>query len=159
MGCSVVVDKVYYRYPKETDNTLHGVSLTVQTGDFYGLLGPNGAGKTTLISALVGILSPESGTIRYQSADGQFVPTSFLQQIGFVPQEYAFYPELTMRQNLAYFGALYNVSDHLLHIRIQELAEVLGLTNVLDKKVHGFSGGMKRRLNIAIGILHGVVVV
>jgi ABC-2 type transport system ATP-binding protein len=145
---------VSQKYKSSQENTLTNISLTIHRSDVFGLLGPNGAGKTTLISILCGILPPTSGEIRFY-LNGKLISESERRSvIGFVPQEYAFYQELTPRQNLDYFGALYNISKGELEQRREELLEVLGLIKAADKKVGTFSGGMKRRVNLAIGILH-----
>ncbi len=145
---------VCYRYPNEVEDTLQNINLRIEPGDIFGLLGPNGAGKTTLISLLVGLIVPMEGIIAY-SRDSQVLTTAAMRSsIGYVPQEYAFYPELTPRQNFAYFGAMYNLSASDIAQRSEELMEVLGLAQVQDKRMSTFSGGMKRRVNLAIGILH-----
>jgi ABC-2 type transport system ATP-binding protein len=150
----IQVQNVSKRYKTATEDSLTSVSLDILQSDVFGLLGPNGAGKTTLISILCGIIPPSSGQARYYF-DG--APVSASEQkscIGFVPQEYAFYQELTPRQNLDYFGAMYNLSKETLTQRREHLLQVLGLQSAADKKVGTFSGGMKRRLNLAIGIIH-----
>lgn len=154
MSVGIAIDQVSYRYQNEVEQTLKSVQLSVLPGDIFGLLGPNGAGKTTLMSIMVGILKPGSGSVSYY--DGKRVPgrQEIREMIGYVPQDYAFYPELTPLQNLAYFGAMYNMSSSRIRKRSTELLDVLGLSNVAGKKVSEFSGGMKRRVNLAIGILH-----
>ncbi len=154
MSVGIAIDQVSYRYQNEVEQTLKSVQLSVLPGDIFGLLGPNGAGKTTLMSIMVGILKPGSGSVNYY--DGKRVPgrQEIREMIGYVPQDYAFYPELTPLQNLAYFGAMYNMSASRIRKRSTELLDVLGLSNVAGKKVSEFSGGMKRRVNLAIGILH-----
>ncbi len=155
MSLGIAIDQVSYRYQNEVDQALKSVQLSVLPGDIFGLLGPNGAGKTTLMSIMVGILKPDGGSVSYY--DGKRLPgrKEIREMIGYVPQDYAFYPELTPLQNLAYFGAMYNMSASRIRKRSGELLDVLGLSNVAGKKVSAFSGGMKRRVNLAIGILHG----
>jgi len=142
------------KYKSSQENTLTNISLTINYADVFGLLGPNGAGKTTLISILCGIFPPSSGEVRF-FLEGRLLTASERKSVlGFVPQEYAFYEELTPRQNLDYFGAMYNLPKKQLEFRREELLETLGLTKSADKKVSAFSGGMKRRVNLAIGIIH-----
>jgi ABC-2 type transport system ATP-binding protein len=150
----IEIQHVSQKYKSASENTLTDINLDIYNTDVFGLLGPNGAGKTTLISILCGIIAPTSGSIRFYN---QGVPISDQERksvIGFVPQEYAFYQELTPRQNLDYFGAMYNIAKAELINRREELLEVLGLSKAADKPVGTFSGGMKRRVNLAIGIIH-----
>ncbi|QRR03974.1 ABC transporter ATP-binding protein [Dyadobacter sandarakinus] len=150
----IAIEDVSKRYASAQENSLSDISLNISKSDVYGLLGPNGAGKTSLISILCGIIPPTSGEVTYY-LDGQAVSNRARKQlIGFVPQEYAFYQELTPRQNLDYFGALYNMPSGKLRERREHLLEVLGLGKAADRKVGTFSGGMKRRVNLAIGIIH-----
>lgn len=148
------IDQVTKKYNNSSENSLTNVSLKIHQSDVFGLLGPNGAGKTTLISILCGIISQTSGQVRYYNPYGEISESERRTIIGFVPQEFAFYEELTARQNLDYFGAMYNLSKEKLTGRREELLEVLGLAKSADKKVATFSGGMKRRINLAIGIIH-----
>jgi len=148
------IDHTSYKYKSASENSLSDVSLTINQSDVFGLLGPNGAGKTTLISILCGIMAPSSGRVNYYNNRAEISDVNRRNFIGFVPQEYAFYQELTPRQNLDYFGAMYNLPKTKLVSRREELLEVLGLSKVADKKVETFSGGMKRRVNLAIGIIH-----
>jgi ABC-2 type transport system ATP-binding protein len=150
----IEIQNIYKRYKSSQEDSLTNVSLDIQTGDVFGLLGPNGAGKTTLISILCGIIPPSSGQILFFIDGSEVTETERKNRVGFVPQEYAFYQELTARQNLDYFGAMYNLSKNDLERRREHLLEVLGLTKAADKKVGTFSGGMKRRINLAIGIIH-----
>lgn len=145
---------VYKRYKSAQEDSLSGVSLDIMQSDVFGLLGPNGAGKTTLISILCGIIPVSSGDVQFYWNGRPLSDAERKSRIGFVPQEYAFYQELTPRQNLDYFGAMYNLSKGKLEERREHLLEVLGLEKAADKKVGTFSGGMKRRVNLAIGIIH-----
>lgn len=150
----IEIDHISQKYKSASENSLSQVSLTINESDVFGLLGPNGAGKTTLISILCGIIPPSSGTVNYYYKGVGISGRNISNLIGFVPQEYAFYQELTPRQNLDYFGAMYNLPKAKLISRREELLEVLGLSKTADKKVETFSGGMKRRVNLAIGIIH-----
>ncbi len=131
------------------------VSLTIAPGETYGLLGPNGAGKTTSISMIAGLLKPDAGTIE---VDGQaMTPTATAAKgaVGLVPQDLAIYPDLSARENLRFFGRLYGLAKAELDRRVDEVLRVIGLTDRADDRAGEFSGGMKRRLNIGIGMLHG----
>ena len=151
---SIAIRNVSKKYKSAPENSLSDVSLNIGNADIFGLLGPNGAGKTTLISILCGIIPPSSGQVHFYSNGNVISEQERKSHIGFVPQEYAFYQELTPRQNLDYFGAMYNLSKSELESRREHLLEILGLTKFGDKKVGSFSGGMKRRVNLAIGIIH-----
>lgn len=150
----IQIRDVYKRYKSAQEDSLSGVSLDIPQSDIFGLLGPNGAGKTTLISILCGIIPVSSGSVQFYRDGIPYSDAEKKSRIGFVPQEYAFYQELTARQNLDYFGAMYNLPKSRLIERREHLLEVLGLEKAGDKKVGAFSGGMKRRVNLAIGIIH-----
>lgn len=147
------VSKVYKSYGKSTVPSLDGVDFTVEKGEIVGIFGPNGAGKTTLISILCSILDPTLGSVVYY-LDGEKSPREIRSNLGFVPQDFSFFPELTAKQNLSYFGNLYNLKKEILAQRIDELLQKVGLFHVKNQKVSTFSGGMKRRLNLIISLLH-----
>ncbi len=133
---------------------VNGVSFSVNAGETYGLLGPNGAGKTTTISMIAGLLEPTSGTVLVMGE--QMTPTSFAakRSIGLVPQELAIYPDLTGRENLRFFGGLYDLRGAALASRVDEVLAMVALSDRADDRASEYSGGMKRRLNIAVGLLH-----
>ncbi len=136
---------------------LAGASFTVHRGELLGLLGPNGAGKTTMIRAIAGRVALDEGTISvFGRTLGQRDPRP---DIGVVPQELAVYPLLTARENLEVFGALYGVAGTALRERVDWALEWSDLKDRAREPVKRFSGGMKRRLNIAIGLLHSPQVV
>ncbi len=129
------------------------VSFDVASGEIYGLLGPNGAGKTTTIRMVCGLLAPGGGTITIGGRDaaGELAVKSL---VGYVPQDVALYPDLTARENLSFLGRLYKLSGGLLKERVDEALSLTELSERSDERVDTFSGGMKRRLNIAAGLLH-----
>ena len=131
-----------------------GVGFHVESGETYGLLGPNGAGKTTTISMIAGLLAPDAGKVVVAGEEISVRSTRGRNRIGFVPQDLAIYPDLTCRENLVFFGRLYGLGGDLLKSRVDEVLEVMGLTDRADDLTKEFSGGMKRRLNIGIGLLH-----
>ena len=110
MGIGIDIQHIIKRYPSATRNSLEGVSLTINPGSKFGILGPNGAGKTTLISIICGIIEKTEGNIFYHSDKGEIEYKEFRKKLGFVPQDYALFQELTPKQNLEYFGALYNLN-------------------------------------------------
>jgi ABC-2 type transport system ATP-binding protein len=128
-------------------------SLELKKGEVLGLLGPNGAGKTTLISILSGTLRDFSGSVTFQGGD-LFADRSLKNRLGIVPQEMAFYEELNAMDNLLFWGGLYDVPRAELKRRAAELLERVELSGRAKEPVKNFSGGMKRRLNTAIGLLH-----
>jgi ABC-2 type transport system ATP-binding protein len=131
-----------------------GVSFEVAEGETYGLLGPNGAGKTTTISIVAGLLRPDAGEVHVLGERLTPRSSSAKAAIGLVPQELAVYPDLTARENLRFFGRLHGLGRAELGRRTDEVLEVTGLTDRADDRADTFSGGMKRRLNIGVGLLH-----
>lgn len=120
----------------------------------YGLLGPNGAGKSTVLEILSLNLMPTGGTILWDGRDILKRPTAFRRALGYLPQNYGFYPELTARQMLDYFGRLNGLRGRQLRKRIDEVFEILGLKDVRNRKIKTFSGGTRQRLAIAQALLH-----
>jgi len=130
------------------------VNLTVKKGTRFGLLGPNGAGKTTLLSLMTGVLKIQTGTIEIFGQPLHAGNRKYRGSFGLVPQELSFYEELTPGENLDFFGAWYGLPKKETRQRANEILDLLGLTQARHKAVKEFSGGMKRRLNLAIGVLH-----
>lgn len=140
------------RYGDRT--AVDGVSFEIARGEMFGLLGPNGAGKTTTISMICGVLAAHSGRVTVCGVEiGPHAGTAKLA-LGLVPQEIALYPELTARENLRLFGRLEGMPRRLLRDRIEAVLVVVGLEGRGDDRVDSYSGGMKRRVNIAVGLLH-----
>jgi ABC-2 type transport system ATP-binding protein len=133
---------------------VNDVNLAVQEGEILGLLGPNGAGKTTIISMITGLLEPTSGHITVDGLDLQTDTNAVKAKMGLVPQELALYPTLSARDNLAFFGSIYGLGGKHLRERVDVMLEVVELTERANEAVEKYSGGMKRRVNIAAGLLH-----
>ena len=133
---------------------VHDVSFSVQPGEVVGLLGPNGAGKTTTVSMIAGLVTPTAGEVLIEGAPlaGDTDPKK--RRIGLVPQDLALYDELSALQNLRFFGALYDLTPTALESAIRSSLELVGLAERAKDRVGTFSGGMKRRLNIAASLLH-----
>ncbi len=129
------------------------VSFTAKPGEITGLLGPNGAGKTTTLSMIAGLLKPDSGRVLLRGIDVAASPREAKALLGVVPQEIALYEEISARENLEFWGALYGLSGRELGSRIEEVLVKVDLAGRKDP-VSKFSGGMKRRLNLAAGLLH-----
>jgi len=135
-------------------DAVKGVSFEIQRGEIFSLLGPNGAGKTTTISMLSCLLEPTQGQAHIEGHSILKEAEQVKQLIGVVPQEIALYPSLSARENLAFWGKMYGLRGAALKQRIAAVLDIAGLANRADAKVETYSGGMKRRINIAVGLLH-----
>lgn len=153
-NAAISIDNLGFHYRDQAVPVFTGLSLDISKGERFGLFGPNGAGKTTLMNCMTGLLNFQQGSItllgnrvlpHHKTANTLF---------GFVPQDFSFYQELSPAENLAFFGSWYGLRKHQIKQKTTELLEVLGLTGVAAKPVQKFSGGMKRRVNLAIGVMH-----
>ena len=151
---AIEIQNLAFQYPRQEGVCFKNFYLEIPAGERFGLFGPNGAGKTTLMNLMTGLLKYSEGSIRLQDHEINHHPKSINTIFGFVPQDFSFYPELTTRENLAFYGAWYGLSTKQIKIRTKELLTVLGLASVADRLVKTFSGGMKRRVNLAIGVMH-----
>ena len=133
---------------------LDNVSYEVKEGEIFGFIGPNGAGKSTLINIMTSLLVPDSGKIIINGFDIVKEPIKAKEHMGYVPQDLALMENLSAYDNLEFFGSLYGLKGKLLKERINEALGVTGLEDRKKEKVKKFSGGMKRRLNIAAAIMH-----
>lgn len=150
----LVASRLEKTYPGMSRAALAELDLRVAQGEIFGLLGPNGAGKTTAISILCGLLRPDRGNVSICDEDALRYPRRIKSLIGLVPQEIALYSTLSARENLLFFGRMYGLSGALLRQRVEEGLAAVGLTEQADRPLASFSGGMKRRTNLAAGILH-----
>ena len=141
----LAAEAIHYRYPKQVTPALEDVSLTLSRGEIVGLLGPNGSGKSTLISLLNGLRVPQAGAVHVVGDP----PAT----VAWVPQETAFYPQLTCRENLQFFVSMLPVSFEERAARVDEVVAACVLGEFLNKQARHCSGGVRRRLNIAIGLL------
>ena len=142
--------KVYGRSSKPA---LNGFEVSIREGTVFGLLGPNGAGKTTAISIMSTLFQPTGGSVFVCGIDAVRYPRRVRKLIGYVPQEVALYHNLTARENLRFFGRMYGLRGKTLEARVSAAIELVGLEESADQRVFAFSGGMKRRANLAAGIL------
>ena len=131
-----------------------GVSFDILKGEVFGLLGPNDAGKSTTLSMLTGLLEPTSGEVILDGEDFSKRSSQQRRKIGFVPQELALYPTLSAYQNLIFFGRIYGLRGKALHKRVDEVLDMVSLRDRAKEQIENYSGGMKRRINIAAGLLH-----
>ena len=141
----LTITDLSFQYPRSQSLALQGLSLSIPTGSLFGLLGPNGSGKTTLISLMAGVLKVQKGSLVHS------LPQT---RLSLVPQEYAFYPRLSLQENLDFFGAVQGLGGRELSARIVEALQTTGLESAARTRAEHCSGGMKRRLNIAIGLLN-----
>jgi ABC-2 type transport system ATP-binding protein len=133
---------------------VNGISFEVRVGELYGLLGPNGAGKTTTMSMLSGLLRPDEGRILFDGVDLAADAIRVKSRLGVVPQETALYETLTARENLRFWGGMYGLSGAVLDRAVDRVLEQVGLAARSKEAVRNFSGGMKRRLNLGLGLVH-----
>jgi len=133
---------------------VRGLDLRVTKGEIFSLLGPNGAGKSTSISMICGLLQPTAGQVSVCGIDLSRDPQAAKATLGVVPQDIALYPDLSARENLLFWGRMYGLSGKLLRQRVDETLEMIGLGDRQNGRVGSFSGGMKRRVNIGVALLH-----
>ncbi|HKC34817.1 MAG TPA: ABC transporter ATP-binding protein [Chitinophagaceae bacterium] len=143
-----------FKYPGQNSNFINNLSLEITEGERFGLFGPNGAGKTTLIHCITGLLRYQQGNIRLFGHEVKTNKRTINKLFGFVPQDFSFYQELSPLENLCFFGAWAGMNKQEIKKKSELLLEILGLSDLRNKQVQKFSGGMKRRVNLAIGVLH-----
>lgn len=146
--------RLAHRYPGASVPALDGIDLALHAGEIFGLLGPNGAGKTTAIAILSTMILPSAGSLVIDGLDPRRHRRAVRRRIGLVPQEIALYPTLTPRENLLFFGRLQGLRGSRLHRRIAAVLADVGLGQQADRPIKTFSGGMQRRVNLAVGLLH-----
>ncbi|MDR1849262.1 MAG: ABC transporter ATP-binding protein [Zoogloeaceae bacterium] len=146
------IDSLHYRYRPETPPALDGISIDIARGSIHGLLGPNGAGKTTLISLLAGLLTPQKGRIVIDGESLDVWRAVRPNAIALVPQDYAFYPMLTVAENLDFFAGVQGVPQQERQRRCAEALAFSRLETVAKQRAEELSGGLRRRLNLAIGL-------
>lgn len=154
MPAALTVHAVSKTYPGSAEPALRDVALEVGGGDIFGLLGPNGAGKTTLLSIVSGLRRADRGEVRLCGLAAATAGHAFKQALGLVPQELALYPQLTARENLVFFGQMQGLRGARLRERVAAALGAGGLEEYADRRAEYFSGGLKRRLNLAIGLVH-----
>ncbi len=145
---------LYKNYPGMKRPAVNGVDLLLPPGKIFGLLGPNGAGKTTFLSMVCGLQTPTSGTLRVMGWDSATHAHEIKRRIGLVPQDLAIYPSLSARENLVFFGRMQGLAGAKLRARVDACLDIAGLADLGARRAHTFSGGLKRRLNLVIGLIH-----
>jgi ABC-2 type transport system ATP-binding protein len=154
MNAIIEVDQLVKQYPGAAEPAVGGVSFSVGQGEVFSLLGPNGAGKTTTISMLSCLLEPTAGDARLAGHSVRQAPQEVKRAIGVVPQDIALYPTLSARHNLIFWGTMYGMGGAALKQRVEEVLDTVGLRDRAKERIEAYSGGMKRRINIAAGLLH-----
>ncbi len=154
LNYAIMARSLVKRYKNAASPALDNFNLQLQKGEFFGLLGPNGAGKTTAISILSGLFPPDHGTVLIMGKKFRRQPNTIKQISGLVPQDIALYDKLTVRENLVFFGKLYGLRGKKLQDRLARCLELAALTEHAARPVSTCSGGMKRRLNLAAGLLN-----
>ncbi|MCX6198216.1 MAG: ABC transporter ATP-binding protein [Bacteroidetes bacterium] len=152
-SAAIQISNINFQYAENSGVVFKDFNLNIDEGERFGLLGPNGAGKTTLMNLMTSVMQAKSGSIKLlgkEISEDKEVKKLF----GFVPQHHSFYLELSPAENLEFFGAWAGLNRKEIKERTKELLAVLGLSNVADKPVSKFSGGMKNRVNLAIGVIH-----
>lgn len=153
-GGILVAQNLVKTYPGARVSAVNGLTISINEGEVFGLLGPNGAGKTTAISIMNTLMRPTGGAVTICGIDAVRYPSEVKGFIGYVPQEVALYPTMSVRENLRFIGRIYGLKGKDLEARIDECIDFVGLEGGADQRVHTYSGGMKRRANLAAGILH-----
>jgi ABC-2 type transport system ATP-binding protein len=155
MSAIIDVQNLYKQYdPPEGVTAVADVSFTIKEGEIFSLLGPNGAGKTTTISMLSCLLRPSAGDALVDGRSITRQPGAVKKVIGVVPQEIALYESITARENLQFWGKMYGLRGRPLAERVTAVLQIAGLSDRADDKVETYSGGMKRRINIAVALIH-----
>ncbi len=148
------LSKFFVRTDGTRVDAVKDINLEVRQGEIFSLLGPNGAGKTTTISMISGLVEPSQGDATIGGFSITKEPIAAKKLMGFIPQEIALYPELSARQNLTFFGKMYGMGGKALQARVDEVLDFIDLRDRQRDRVDTFSGGMKRRVNIGVGLLH-----
>jgi ABC-2 type transport system ATP-binding protein len=151
---ALLIEDLVKVYPGSEQAALAGLNLSVARGSSFGLLGPNGAGKTTAISILCTLLRPTTGAVTLLGRDLLRQADAVRRLIGLVPQEIALYPSLSARENLRYFARMLRIPRARIEARVSVCLELVGLLDCADRRIADYSGGMQRRANLAVGVLH-----
>jgi ABC-2 type transport system ATP-binding protein len=150
---AIVAEGLEKRY--QDVQALDGISLRVRAGEVFGLLGPNGAGKSTTVKVLTTLTTPDQGRAEVAGYDVVRDPNAVRRSIGYVPQSSGVDRDATGRENLMLQGRVQGMSGRRLRARVQHLLDLLGIAEAADRVVRGYSGGMKRRLDVGLGLIHG----
>lgn len=151
---AIAISNLGFSYSLQAAPVFSNLNLNIKRGSSFGIFGPNGAGKTTLIHCMTGLLKYKSGSIKLMDTELKDHPKKIREYFGFVPQDFSLYMELTALENLMFFAAWSGLDKQTSKKRAIEILEILGLKDAMHKPLKNFSGGMKRRVNLAIGVVH-----
>lgn len=154
MSAAVCIRDLSFSYKGQIRKNFSHLNLEIEKGERFGIFGPNGAGKTTLMNLMTGLLDYETGSVLIFDKEIKANKKTIHRVSGFVPQDFSFYHELSPAENLEFFGAWSGLNKQKIQHKIKELLDILGLWDVRNKPVQKFSGGMKRRVNLAIAVIH-----
>lgn len=154
MSDAIQIKNLSFGYKGNPHILINNLNLSIRQGDRFGIFGPNGAGKTTLMHLMTGLLPYDQGSVQLLGHEMKNHRKKLNRCFGVVPQDFSFYGELSPVENLTFFGAWAGLSSQQIRSKTDELLQIMSLTTVRDKPVHKFSGGMKRRVNLAIGVIH-----
>lgn len=154
MSAAIRIENLSFGYKDNPRKSVRQVNLEIAQGERFGIFGPNGAGKTTLMNLMTGLLIYQTGSIQLLGHEVKNHKKSINRLFGFVPQDFSFYHELSPVENMEFFGAWAGLDSRQIKHKINELLDVMALQDVRSKAVHKFSGGMKRRVNLAIAVMH-----
>ena len=151
---AININHLNFSYKGNDQKGIIQFNLQVQQGDRFGIFGPNGAGKTTLMNLMTGLLTYTKGSVQLMGQEVKNNKKTINTLFGFVPQDFAFYHELSPAENMEFFGAWAGLNKRQIRQRINDLLNIMQLQDVRNKPVNKFSGGMKRRVNLAIAVMH-----
>ncbi len=154
MPYAIHIENLSFAYKGNAHKAIRQFSLQVEKGDRFGIFGPNGAGKTTLMNLMTGLLPYTTGAVQLMGHEVKDNKKHINTLFGFVPQDFSFYHELSPAENMEFFGAWAGLNKQQIRQRINDLLNIMQLQDVRNKPVNKFSGGMKRRVNLAIAVMH-----
>lgn len=154
MTDAVLIENLDFNYKRSAIQLISNLNLKISKGDRFGIFGPNGAGKTTLMNLMTGLLTYTSGSIQLLGNEINNNRNKIKKLLGFVPQDFSFYHELSPVENMEFFGAWAGLNKKRIREKTDELLSIMSLNHVRNTAVKNFSGGMKRRVNLAIAVMH-----
>ena len=149
------INNISHNYKNASSKSLTNITFNIPKGSKHGIFGANGAGKSTLLKLMCNVMLPSEGSMTFVSKNETISDKIKIKQsIGYVPQDFAFYEELTIWQNIKYFGIMFNLTNDIIKQKYDDLIQIFGLTPHTNKKLKVLSGGMKRKVNLMLGLIH-----